>query len=250
MSVPAFIDQRAVEYSSYYFRVLQQLRLHELKGQHKYNINKNNNNNNNNNMDVDEDDECQNNENFDLLDLNNHISINTLREMIKEIIPMKKIKNGYMSFLFGQIYKDILNGNNLIAQVWDPDLSWDGAAKSLPTIWSPEYVSNKSKVLLDIGHSRVCNSMGMLVGYTKWLEQSTESKQLYLDQMCDWIAFMIDKAEPKYCGYYLNDFYNNINIDNATEIIASNVRDYIMYKVKKKLNIDINAKTWKNNQVL
>ena len=256
MSIPEFINKLASDYASYYFNALQELRDYEMKcrdqkndwsNTHKLNFRKEIyrqqcNKNNNHDDDDNNDDNILFNQCYQ-----NDVSLSMLVKYCKQIISQKKIKEGYMSFLFGEIYINILIGNAKIAKIFLNDLSWDGAAKSLPTIWSPKYVDGgKSTQLLDIGHARICNSMGLLVGKTKWIEQSIETKKLYIDHMIQWIAYMMMNARPQYCGSKCNNFFNNLNIDNATEIVTADLRDYVVYHVKKIINCPLNDQIYKN----
>ena len=57
------------------------------------------------------------------------------------------------------------------------------------------------------------------------------------------------KCDKKYHGGKLEAFWNNINFDKATEVKAEDVRDYILHRIKEKLNIAQEDQYWSNGYV-
>lgn len=82
------------------------------------------------------------------------------------------------------------------------------------------------------------------------MEHGSEPKKKYIDQIADWIIEMMDNAQIKYNGKYMEKmFFNNINFDKGSQTSPKRVRDYIMHRIREKFGISLRQKKWTNKNV-
>lgn len=100
--------------------------------------------------------------------------------------------------------------------------------------------------MMKISHSRIINSCGLVVGYTKWLPHGGEPYKLLIPHYAHWIAEMIQQCRTKYNGKFIKDFFNNINIDRGTIANPDTIRNALLYETKKILSIPQQQTTFTN----